>query len=117
MNTRFSEHVTSTAFHLSLSKRMINVLAAIHQLSDKGYRKVLAPSERVWSSHWVPTARSLSERGLVVHEDPSQQNPPWSRYPYQLTKAGQLVLELLKEADLLREVSLIDSEAPYGRAA
>lgn len=95
MNTKFRDHVTSASFSLTLSKNMITILASIrrgdyfmshHELRAKGC-----------SDTAVPSARHLRERGLIE---------PCPDRLFRVTRAGELVLELLVEADLVERISL-----------
>jgi len=59
-NTKFSNYVTSSAFHLSLSKNMINMLLWLNEQSDgKWY---------IWMLDGG-TGRALKARGLVSADD------------------------------------------------
>lgn len=107
--SRFAEHVTSTAFHLSLSKRMIDQLCQVEQLG------------RTWLMG--TTGYALIARGLVENCDPNPErgdeglekvthrdlvaNPAMYCTPLvRLTKAGELLIPLLKEAGLYRDLRL-----------
>jgi sarcosine oxidase gamma subunit len=84
-NAAYVEHVTSTAFNLTLSKNMINALL----LMDAGasaYDKVLQGVQ-------VPALSALARRGLLRHHWTGPDNPAWF-----ITKEGQLVAELLRRA-------------------
>lgn len=90
MNSVFSEHVTSTAFFLSMSKKQIRLLQNIeaHPHPAPGY----------WSIDYerggaLATRRSLEANGLLVRVmDNEQQGHD------ELTEAGKLVCALLREA-------------------
>lgn len=108
--SRFAEHVTSTAFHLSLSKRMIEQLCYVEQMG------------RTWLMG--TTGYALIARGLVENCDPNPEsgdvglyekisnrdliaNPSMYCTPLvKLSKAGELLMPLLREAGLYRELSL-----------
>lgn len=83
----FKEYVTSTAFVITLSKRMCETLGAIamgdrHKLNDY--------------SHFLNTVASLQTRGLVWWDGEAdrQRDTPW-----KLTEAGKLVAQLLTLLD------------------
>lgn len=111
----FANHVQNVAFNLTLSRSMIGVLHVIRDCppsvatfrDDDKYndmrqlRQLGGP--RV-DSHWVPLARAVERRGLVVH----CPLPPGKKHHecpghlfYRLTRAGELVCDLLVEAGLL----------------
>ena len=79
MNHAFREATTSTAFHLSLSKRMIDMLCLINEHQVMRF---------VGYSHWLNTTKALRAKGLVECQR------------YELTEAGRLVVNLLQEAGL-----------------
>lgn len=105
--SKFSDTVSTVAFHLTLSKRMVYTLELvainnIHKCHDEGF------------NHLVPAIRSLIERGLVQrHELPEsyakmdmcEKSHVYARHRfYTLTPAGEHVVELLKLAGILRPV-------------
>jgi hypothetical protein len=96
MNSRFADHVTSVAFHLTMSKSMIVVLVSVankrHATGKQSLRLVGL------SDTSVSTARRLEERGILY-----APNPEWPGR-YELTRAGELVVELLREAGLVQSV-------------
>ena len=98
MNERFAAHVTSTAFHLSLSRSMIVSLVAIHNQRKPGeFGNALRFAGLRDTA--VDTNRRLADRGLIVAPDP--------KFPglYEITSAGSLVVELLKEAGLVQDTA------------
>jgi hypothetical protein len=130
-NEALREHVTSIGFSLTLSKRMIDTLVALdhfkgdfHALTqwedDAGVDTVERTRRRVLFSHYVVTYRSLESRGLVVrknvylHKDPKCFHLDQQKSRHSLTKAGKLMVGLLKEAGLyderLAEMELTDKE-------
>jgi hypothetical protein len=97
-NERFATHVTSTTFHLSLSKGMIICLIAFaNQRKPGDYGNVLRAAGL--RDTFVGTARSLAERGLIEAPD--------KRWPgiYNLTRAGELTVSLLMEAGMVERVT------------
>lgn len=86
INQRFSEHVQSTAFSLTLSRRMIDALYFC-----KSFKCVLSESTR----------RSLEGRGLIHEVEEETWKGP--RMVLKLTDAGEAVLPLLKLAGLERD--------------
>ncbi|WP_131823229.1 hypothetical protein [Mycobacteroides chelonae] len=90
MNEALREHVTSIGFALTLSKAQIELLVVLHHF--KGYNGACRAGYR--PSHFVSTIRSLERRGLTENTYPAGN----------LTKAGALVCEILREAGLYDEV-------------
>lgn len=96
MNSKFAEHVTSVAFNLSMTRSMIVVLVSIankrHATGKQTLRLIGLPDTS------VSTARRLEDRGLIHAPDP--------KYPgrYDLTRVGELVIELLREAGLVQSI-------------
>lgn len=79
MSNKFSEYTRSSAFHLDLSQRMINVL-----LGECGFTK---GDDRMS----LATYNALIERGLL------------ERKPTRPTHAGRLVAQLLVEAGFVNQ--------------
>lgn len=105
MNELLREHVTSTAFSLTLSKRQIDLLVALHHFKGDYHQLIqweyqgnsigndVYQFRRKLFSHTVPTGWSLMRRGLINKEDKS----------WKLTKAGHIVTALLKEAGIYQD--------------
>lgn len=97
-NALFGAHVQSVAFHLTLSRQMIDTLEIIRDLD---WSKPMGGGQDAISriSRWVPAARSLERRGLIFHD--WREGWPKNHAIYQLTTAGQLVCALCVEAGLM----------------
>ena len=95
MNKTFRENVTSTKFALTLSKSMIFHLLWLSESQHVCGRSHLTLAGLTDTT--VPTRGRLAARGLVYSPDP---NFPGN---YKLTRAGELVVELIKEAGLDEE--------------
>lgn len=95
MNNAFATYVTSTAFNLTLGKTHIHALWAVKQVN---YSRGLSGGYDVF----VPAVQGLIKRGLVIHLKPVGQESGWG---YELTKAGELVYNLLEEAGLVQVYS------------
>jgi len=100
-NAALRDHVTSIAFNLTLSKRQLNLLVAMHHFKgypSPGFRKFSEGNWRyTYFPHFISTRRALADRGLVRNEEGDE--PPG----IYMTKAGELVCELLKEAGIYAE--------------
>lgn len=115
MNQKFGEYAQSTAFVMTLSKGMISALQYVRDMPTNdvvlnridGNRKTF-----LLSSHFVPTIKSVERRGLV-NWHPYEKHPeydrtnPWktlrNHRSWTLTRAGELMCELLVEAGLMAE--------------
>lgn len=127
MNDRFSAHVTSTAFNLTLSKAMIRALVRqdlirAHDYCTKGFQP--RPRGQANPDNYIATMHALEDRGLIVwkprplmfrgdHIEPTVKRrmvkhdaKSYEVQPPDLikfTKPGRLVICLLKEAGLYEE--------------
>lgn len=90
VNEELRQHVTRVGFDLSLGRTHIAALVMLD-----------APFQRSFS-HFVGGARGLQERGLVWHRMPPN-NKTSIRKIWGITKAGELVKDLLKEAGIWQE--------------
>ena len=106
MNKVFAEHVTSTAFFLSISKKQMEYLAFLRRFpygcEDQnrfgGYYHQLRDNV-IGKDTWIASMRSIANKGLVVwiiHDSERQHGH------YEITKAGELVCDLLEEAGLIQ---------------
>lgn len=127
INERFADHVQSIAFHLTLSRSMIETLGLLYHfghvndvenkfIHDKPER--WEPSRYV-DSHTVPIMNALERRGLVIHRPYKskafEERKPgdfWRHQSFLLTDAGEKVCELLVIAGLL-----VAKETKRGRSA
>ncbi|MGD9883384.1 MAG: hypothetical protein AB7F22_28930 [Reyranella sp.] len=90
----FREHVQSVAFHLTLSRQMIDALQIVRDTDEWVGSGALSGFAR-----WVPATRAIERRGLIFHD--WREGWPKHHRIYQLTKAGELVCELCVEAGLM----------------
>ena len=93
-NALFASHVQSVAFHLTLSRTMIDALQIVR---DADWSEM--PGSIGKMSRWVPATNSLERRGLIFHD--WREGWPKGHAIYQLTKAGELVCDLCVEAGLM----------------
>lgn len=108
----FAGHVQSVAFHMTLSRNMIEVLHMLRDLGEIPWRRYDDPERSRINSHSVPLLRALSARGLVWHDffhgtmaEADEAGHQW----HKLTRAGELMCELLVEANLI-PVALADKQ-------
>lgn len=96
--SRFAEYVTSTAFHLTLSRRQIEMLSQLDQISG------------TWG--YISTSSALIDKGLCERVEVESQvpgNPPYTTL--RLTEAGRAVIPLLKLAGLYVELPRLPEPA------
>ena len=109
----FANYTQRVAFNITLSRDMIGML---HVVRDWGCQKqpdeVWAPVVHNWKSiyprsdsHFVPQVQSLIRRGLVYHDYIEQKDAPMGHRYYKLTRAGELMCEMLVEVGLLPAIS------------
>ena len=94
-NQAFAEYATRVSFNLTLSRNQSYVLCLIARESIGTAKKVTG-----FADNFVMGARSLQEKGLVTHTDPTTIKPRYSRFPYELTEAGKHVYALLQMAGI-----------------
>lgn len=102
MNKEFAEHVTNTAFFLSVSKKQIRYLTVLFHTPwpNRGYYDRPFAGGRSDPDNWVTSYRALTRKGLVEW---AEDDPIRKCGHFQLTKAGQLLCELLIEAGLITD--------------
>lgn len=88
----FRDHVQSVAFHLTLSRKMIDALVWVKETDWSDH-------SRHFGSLQVGTFDSLKRRGLVYHD--WREGWPKGHKVWGLTPAGELVFSLLVEAGLV----------------
>lgn len=108
VNSALREHVTSIGFSMTLSKRQIDLLVALHHfkgnfhqlinwehapVANMGGDRAEYARRRKFFSHSVPSGQALEHRGLISHDIER----------WDITKAGHLVVALLKEAGIYQE--------------
>lgn len=96
MNMEFRRTVTSTAFSLSLSKAQVELLCAFSQGFDSTDHSTV-----------ITTANALARKGMVASRAYCSIEPGFTRgavapirYERYVTHAGELTIELIKEAGL-----------------
>lgn len=103
-NHRFRDFTTRTAFNLSLGTTHIKALVIVHEAYAKD-RDLTSRSEHgiIFDSHFVPGVQGCIKRGLAWHEAPERYGAKLPSEVYGLTKAGELMVELLKEAGIWQQ--------------
>lgn len=104
-NQQLHEYVTSGVFTMVLHKSHIALLEHVYLFQNRTMMEasITGHGSPLLRRTWVPASHSLQSRGLILHrpEDGMLSNGTKLRDVYKLTKAGQLMIELLKEAGLL----------------
>ena len=110
--TAFAGYVQSVAFHMTLSRNMIDLLCVVRDWGhgteiwndSRGFHHMKHPlSTGHVSSHSVPLMDALKRRGLVYHNPFNKgmgREPAHWRW-FVLTRAGELTCQLLVEANLI----------------
>lgn len=88
INKAFREHVTSTAFSLSLSKPQVKMLVFVSLTGDRSGAPI---------PNFVTTTDALARRGLLETRG--------SHIYGFLSDAGEAVIELLKVAGIFQETA------------
>lgn len=106
MNKIFAEHVTNTAFFLSMSKKQITYLLSLssHPYASGRYYETL----HITPDTWFSSLRSLAAKGLVerIIDDPVKN----TGY-YKVTKTGEIVCLLLAEAGFVSKATEAEAVA------
>lgn len=111
-NEMLRSHVTGAAFHLTLGKTHIAALVHLEEVLAFEETHGLVVSRRggprsTYLGNFTTGASGLIARGLVTHTDPYPPNTclvdkPFAEF-WQITPAGRLVLQLLREAGIWQE--------------
>jgi hypothetical protein len=133
VNASFRQYVTRVSFALTLSRNQVSVLTdivfRIEDFKAHGANRFVVDTPRdreikarkaageCVHDNFVMGARWLGERGLVKHTDPSTMTPKWSRFPYELTEAGEHVVALLRIAGLMPAAAANTNRKKKRRAA
>ena len=116
-NDKFKSYVQRVAFQITLSERMIRALCVIRDYpayNNKITNKEMISEQkrieiRSLSSQaqciWITEFNALERRGLAYHNPTTKENPwPNGHVFYKLTRAGELMCELLIEAGLMSDI-------------
>lgn len=96
----FSGYVQSVAFNMTLSRHMVDALGAVRDFGDTRSALQAGAVNGHVGTHSAPLMGALIRRGLVWHDFPEGRREPGHRY-FKLTRAGELMCELLVEAGLI----------------
>lgn len=126
VNEALRGHVTRVGFNLTLTVGQISALIALDEAIRRKLRGVPdAQTNTPWSyainSNWVTGMHGLERRGLVNHHYDERYSYKGKLHHldhigrhYKITKAGKLVIEILKEAGIYEEIlpTLIFKDLP-----
>lgn len=102
-NHALRSHVTRVGFDLSLGKTHV---AALIMLDLAIAAKGSVDSRHPMLRNWITAMHGLCARGLMVHDtkfDRRGHPRPGLHHHYKITKAGRMVIGLLKEAGIYQE--------------
>ena len=106
-NVTLRDYVQRSAFDLNLGRTHVAALVYLDLCIQNDPRHVNVPDGRSVYSNFIDGSRGLERRGLVVHHWTRDKRTGYSakgtKAHYTITRAGQLVIELLKEAGLYDE--------------
>lgn len=112
-NDMLRAHVTGAAFHLTLGKTHIAALVHLEEVLDHekangaGTRSALPRNPHL--GNFTTGAAGLISRGLITHTMPQPRvrldNKPFGEF-WQITRAGRLALDLLREAGIWNEYAV-----------
>ncbi len=116
-NEKFRGYVQRVVFQVTLSERMIRALCVIrdyptynnNKSSEDLIRENNQTEIRSLSTQaqciWLVEFNALERRGLAYHNPTTKENPwPNGHVFYKLTRAGELMCELLIEAGLMSDI-------------
>ena len=103
MNKVFADHVTTTAFFLSVSKKQIRYLKVLFHspFPSRDYYLRDFAGTREDPDNWLSSYRALERKGLVTYVIDDIVGP---KGHWELTSAGSLTCQLLIEAGLMEEL-------------
>jgi hypothetical protein len=117
-NEKFRGYVQRVAFQITLSERMIRALCVVrdypaynnNKTSEEARSEYEKTEIRSLSTQaqciWITEFNALERRGLAYHNPTTKENPwPNGHVFYKLTRAGELMCELLIEAGLMPDIN------------
>lgn len=106
-NEALRAHVTRVGFDLSLARSHVAALVYLNESAERdewvGTRQVIRGALYRAFSLWATGAEGLIRRGLIVHHYQSSERTGSPNPHYTITRAGELVIDLLREAGLYAE--------------
>ena len=106
-NVTLRDYVQRSAFDLNLGRTHVAALVYLDLCIANDPRDVSTPDGRSVYTNFIDATRGLERRGLVVHHWTRDKRTGYTakgtKAHYTITRAGQLVIELLREAGLYEE--------------
>jgi hypothetical protein len=116
-NEKFRGYVQRVAFQITLSERMIRALCVVRDYPAYSNNKTIEETRSEYEKTeirslstqaqciWITEFNALERRGLAYHNPTTKENPwPNGHVFYKLTRAGELMCELLIEAGLMSDI-------------
>ena len=123
---QFGYYATSTAFSISLSKAMVDVLFRVeHNAANWPKEQEYGLYFGAGNDMWITAVRACERRGLVEHHEPkiatsgpNKGYADWDKRPsFTLTEAGKHILELCRLAELVPTAKARSFRQISGKAA
>lgn len=110
-NTALRQWARGISFTIAMGRRQVFTLISLHLSAEHKHGTLLVGDRHRIMSHFIISTHCLVDRGLViahVWNDEKLQGQGAADRTYKelwsLTRAGELVIELLKEAGIYEEV-------------
>lgn len=126
-NEQLRDYVTRVGFNLTLGRTQIAALVMLDRMLKENRHIYVGGRKAGAFAHFVPGTWGLLSRGLVTHTDPEPMRQYKNgnvrgrslRRVWSITKAGRLVIGLLKESGLYDDYAgaLSDAERAKARAS
>lgn len=98
----FASYTQAIAFNMTLSRPMVEMLGLLRDYTPGDFIGDLKRSATPYiNSNFVPVIKRLEARGLVWHDYIEPRIAPKGHRYHKLTRAGELMCDLLIEAGLL----------------
>lgn len=104
-NEPLRSHVTRVGFNLTIGRTHIAALVYLNESFQRGYMNAHkgAESHRRLFNLFATGMAGCQTRGLVVHHYDYDHRDEGLQWHYTITRAGQLIIELLRESGLYAE--------------
>lgn len=109
VNGALRQWARGISFTIAMGRRQVYTLIQLHLSAERKYGSMMVGDRHRDTRHFVTSMHCLQDRGLVIaHVWKSEKlrlRAGLHTYSdlYQLTRAGELVIELLKEAGIYEE--------------
>lgn len=109
-NTALRQWARGVSFTIAMGRRQVFTLVCLHLSAERPMSMGLLGGRHRHMSNLITSAHCLDERGLLIphvwRSEQIRREAATHKYGdlWQLTRAGELVIELLKEAGIYAEV-------------